>query len=246
LAVDYTPTYYDFLEDSSRASAAAVVPMVSAWVHPRSVIDLGCGLGMWLSVWRAEGCEVLGVDGSWVDRDRLAIPPDCFVSHDLSQPYHPSRRYDLAMSVEAAEHIPPEGAAPLVDALTAASDVVLFSASAPNQGGRGHVNCQWPQYWADLFAARDFVVIDALRSLIWEDARIAWWYRQNIMIYARRQELGRWPALETLSKASPPRPPRLIHPELFKNWVAWGNEQSRRYRALQAKAAQAGIDCDAE
>ena len=243
---DYTPTYFDGFSDSSQTSAAVVVPMVSAWLHPRSVIDIGCGLGMWLSAWRAEGCEVLGVDGPWVDRERLAIPPQCFISHDLARPYVPNRRYDLAMSVEAAEHLPPEAAAPLVEALTSAADVVLFSASAPNQEGRGHVNCQWPDYWADLFAARDFLVIDALRPLIWEDARIDWWYRQNIMIYARKQELGRWPALDAMSKASPPRPLRLVHPELLQDWVLWGVELSRKYWALYAKASKAGIDCDAD
>jgi SAM-dependent methyltransferase len=246
LTTDYTPTYFDVFRDSSQASAAVVVPMVSAWVQPRSVIDLGCGLGMWLSVWRAQGCEVLGVDGSWVDRERLAIPASCFRSHDLTQPYLPDTRYDLAMSVEAAEHLPPEAAEPLVRALTSAADVVLFSASSPHQGGKTHLNCQWPDYWADLFAARDFVVIDGLRSLIWEDARIDWWYRQNIMIYARRQELGRWPALQALSKTSPVRPPRLIHPGLLHDWVVWGNEQSRKYWALRRKAEEAGIDCGLE
>ncbi|MBA3341753.1 MAG: methyltransferase domain-containing protein [Gemmatimonadaceae bacterium] len=140
----YTPAYFDAFKDSSRASAEVVVPIVQSWIKPRTVVDMGCGLGMWLSVWQESGCEVSGVDGDWVDRGRLAIPGDRFIAHDLSQPYTPDGRYDLATSLEAADTLPAEAAAPFVHAITAAAPVVLFSASAPDQPGINHINCQWP------------------------------------------------------------------------------------------------------
>jgi SAM-dependent methyltransferase len=245
---EYTPAYYDGFKDSSRASAAVVVPMVDAWVRPRTVLDLGCGLGMWLSVWRDAGCDVLGVDGEWVDRSRLAVPADRFVTHDLSRPYQSAGRFDLAMSVEAAEHLPPAAAEPLVQALTTASDVVLFSASIPHQGGAHHLNCQWPDYWAGLFAARGFDVIDGLRPLIWGDERVDWWYRQNIMIYVRGDQLERWPALEAVKRISSPRPARLVHPGMLRVWVDWAMEQSNLYwdlwRSMEAQKAKDGRSGD--
>jgi cyclopropane fatty-acyl-phospholipid synthase-like methyltransferase len=230
----YTPEYFDSFKDSSRASAEVVVPIVMDWVNPKSVIDMGCGLGMWLSVWREAGCDVVGVDGHWVDRSQLAIPPDRFVTQDLSQLYVPERRYDLAMSVEAAEHLPPEAAAQFVRALTDASPLILFSASTPDQPGTDHLNCQWPTYWAELFAERGYDVIDTLRYMIWEDSRVDWWYRQNIMMYVARDQIRTWPRLASMYREGA-RPLRLVHPELMQTWLDWGMEQSRQYWQLRAK-----------
>jgi hypothetical protein len=228
----YTPEYFDFFKHSSRRSAEVVVPIVASWLNPRSVIDLGCGLGMWLSVWRETGCEIQGVDGDWVDRGQLAIPRNRLTTHDLSQSYTPDKQYDLAMSVEAAEHLPAETAPTFIESLTRASPVVLFSASIPNQSGADHVNCQWPAYWAELFAARGFALIDTLRYLIWEDERVDWWYRQNIMLYVARDQISRWPRLVEMYRADA-KPLRLVHPELMKTWVQWGMEQSRLYWELR-------------
>jgi len=35
-------------------------------------------------------------------------------------------------------------------------DNVLFSAAIPNQGGTGHINEQWQEYWAEKFYANGF------------------------------------------------------------------------------------------
>src|SRR5205814_7183236 len=53
-----------------------------------------------------------------------------------------------------------------------------------------HINEQWPSYWARLFNAHDFVPVDALRPAIWADERVAFWYRQNTILYARDSRVG--------------------------------------------------------
>jgi SAM-dependent methyltransferase len=231
---EYTRDFFEAHKESARASAEVVVPIVMDLIKPGSVIDLGCGLGTWLSVWREAGCDVTGVDGDWVDKARLAIPADRFIVHDLSSSYTLDGSYDLAMSLEAAEHLPSDAAARLVNALTKAAPVVLFSAAAPNQAGRNHINCQWPAYWAELFAQHDFVVIDSLRYLIWETERVDWWYRQNIMIYVARDLVARWPKLESMHREGD-QPLRLVHPGLLKSWIDWGMEQSSRYWDLRER-----------
>jgi hypothetical protein len=229
-----TPAYFEAFKNSSRASAEVVVPIVKRWIDPASVIDMGCGLGMWLSVWQEQGCEVRGVDGNWVDRAALAIPADRFTAHDLSQPFVPDRRYDLAMSLEMADQLAPEAAGRFVQALTVAAPVVLFSAAAPHQPGTNHINCQWPAYWAELFAERGYDVIDTLRYIVWEDERVDWWYRQNIMIYVERDLVRKWPKLEQMYRERAD-PLRLVHPELFKVYLDWGLDQSRQYWDLRAQ-----------
>jgi hypothetical protein len=61
---------------------------------------------------------------------------------------------------------------------------VLFSAALPRQGGTGHVNEQWPAYWIERFQTYGYFLFDVLRPLVWEDDRIASWYKQNILLFA--------------------------------------------------------------
>jgi FkbM family methyltransferase len=87
---------------------------------------------------------------------------------------------------------------------------VLFSAAIPFQGGAGHVNEQWPSYWAALFAKHDYVAYDVVRPAVWEDDRVAFWYAQNMILYVDRAHA---PALRT--DVRPKDPPRdLVHPAL--------------------------------
>lgn len=59
---------------------------------------------------------------------------------------------------------------------------IIFSAAIPGQGGTGHFNEQWPDYWAELFGENGFAVDSSFRFGIWDDDRIENWYRQNLMI----------------------------------------------------------------
>ena len=75
------------------------------------------------------------------------------------------------------------GADVLVADLCRLADVVVFSAAIPHQSGAGHVNCQWPTYWVDLFAAHAYGCIDEVRGQIWDDDRVEPWYRQNLLVF---------------------------------------------------------------
>jgi SAM-dependent methyltransferase len=219
----YTNDYYDALRDGARRSAAVVVPLVLGLVPARSVIDLGCGRGTWLAAFREHGAEeARGVDGDHVDRARLEVPADCFEAHDLTRPFRAGRRFDLAVSLEVAEHLPAEAADGLVESLCLLAPVVLFSAAAPYQGGEGHVNEQWPAYWAERFAARGHVPVDCLRRRIWDNSKVDWWYAQNAFLYVERGRLGADAALRRESEAAGPQALPLVHPRRYLEWVEWG------------------------
>jgi hypothetical protein len=200
------------------------------WFAPRSAIDLGCGRGEWLAVFQASGvAEIQGLDGSHVDPNRMAIPASAFVTHDFTQPYRGERRYDLAMSVEVAEHLEPAAGAALVHSLTDLSDVVLFSAAAPHQAGVHHVNCQWPVYWSRLFRERSYVAVDAIRRRIWNNSAVDWWYRQNLLLYIRDARLKSYPVLAVDCTEEPLA---LVHPEMLRSILEWGLELDRKYWQL--------------
>jgi SAM-dependent methyltransferase len=186
--VVYSADYFSALQPGVLRSARHVVPLVMRMVrNPRSVVDVGCGLGGWLHVFQEYGVhDVLGIDGEYVDRRSLQILPVQFRAQDLesSRPLA-DRKFDLVVCLEVAEHLSAGTAAGFVRRLTALGDVVLFSAAIPGQGGTHHVNEQWPSYWEKLFAEAGFVVFDALRPLIWADEAVEPWYAQNILLFVR-------------------------------------------------------------
>lgn len=179
-----------------------------------SAVDVGCGVGTWLSVLRERGVEtVQGIDGEWVDTSLLAIPAESFLKADLTQPLKIDRRFDLAISLEVAEHLPPECADDFVATLVRLSDFVLFSAAIPHQGGRNHLNEQWQSYWAERFAGHGFEAFDIIRGRVWNDAAIDTWYKQNTLLYVKRE---RAPELRNLNgAASPPSMLSIVHPDLY-------------------------------
>ena len=178
-----TPSPYTSL--NSLNSARVVVPIVLGYVPAESVVDFGCKHGEWLSVFRENGSRRLrGFDLEKRIGHGLLIGADEFTVADLRQPVALSERFDLAVCIEVAEHLPETAAEPLVRTLASAAPVVLFSAAVPGQGGHGHLNEQPRQYWVDLFAVHGFAPLDCLRPRIWQNPNVAWWYRQNLFLFA--------------------------------------------------------------
>jgi Methyltransferase domain len=128
-----------------------VLPLLQS---PKSVVDFGSGSCDWLAALRdlSPGIDCLGVDHPDVPTDAIHIPVENFIHADLSQPVNLGRRFDLAICLEVAEHLPSSAAQTLVDTLMRHSDLVLFSAAIPGQRGKGHINLQWPLYWIERFA----------------------------------------------------------------------------------------------
>jgi SAM-dependent methyltransferase len=184
----YNDAYYLKQQDVSSRSAGCVAPIVISLLPVNSAIDVGCGVGTWAEQFLKRGVEdVIGIDGEYVNRQLLRIPATCFQAYDLSQPIRLNRRFDLAMCMEVAEHLKESRAEGLVDDLTKLANVILFSAAIPGQGGTDHVNEQYLSYWAALFAAKGYVLLDAIRPRIWNTPECDWTYRQNAVLFVEKE-----------------------------------------------------------
>jgi SAM-dependent methyltransferase len=215
----YSKHFYKGQSIGSFSSAEAIVPYVLEILNIKSVVDMGCGVGSWLSVFLKNGVkDVLGFDGSWVDTDMLQIPNDCFRACDLKQLGPVERTFDLAMSVEVAEHLPESCAEDFVDKLTSFSKMVLFAAAIPCQRGRHHVNCQWPEYWADLFRKRGYLPVDVIRRHFWQNENIEYWYRQNILLYIEQEALKQLPTFIQMGSGAN-RMLSTVHPACFLRYA---------------------------
>lgn len=216
----YDRKFFEAQSPGSLRSARKVVPVVLSLVPVRSVVDVGCGVGTWLSVFRECGVQdLLGIDGGYVDQDTLLIPRDRFVARDLETPLELQRRFDLAISLEVAEHLPEARARSFVDELVALADRVLFSAAIPNQGGNQHINEQWQSYWRDLFLARGYRPVDCIRHRFWQEPTVASYYQQNMILYVEEDLLARTPDLQLEAQRGAVIPCDLVHPLLFEQAV---------------------------
>lgn len=187
----YSKDFYDQQIAGSYRSAKVYVEYLSKIYLPHSVVDVGCGRGAWLKAFKEAGTQRLhGFDGAWNTQQNMVDDSIVFVACDLNQPIVSNvERFDLAMSLEVAEHLESASAKTFVRSLTALSDVVLFGAAFTEQGGSNHINEQPHTYWAKHFDAEGYAPFDMFRPVFWGDRRVDFWYRQNTFLYVRKDSV---------------------------------------------------------
>ncbi len=221
----YNKEFYN--KTSAQTSAREIIPIIIEFINPTSVVDVGCGAGEFLMEFSERGVlDILGIDGTWANKETLKIPKENFLAFDLQQEIKLNRKFDLAISTEVAEHLPESTADIFIKSLTSLADTVAFSAAIPLQGGVHHVNEQWPQYWADKFKEYGFVAMDLIRPRIWNIESVQLWYKQNLIIYIKEENKLASSVLSGMQRKSNEVLP-LVHPELF-------NFYARFYRKMMA------------
>jgi SAM-dependent methyltransferase len=218
------------LEHGNAASARIILSILFGHFRPGSVVDVGCGIGTWLAVAGELGiADTVGVEGRWLDPELSRIPPERIRTVDLESPFDLQRRFDLAISLEVGEHLSASAAAPFVESLVRHSDVVLFSAAIPLQGGDHHVNEQYPDYWRDLFHGFGYSAVDLIRPLVWGSKDVLVWLRQNVLLFVK-DHLAR--AEGPFAKAAGTGPLSIVHPEVYESLVTRVAEHSAAYNQL--------------
>ncbi len=195
-------------------SATRILTMLREYTSPKSLLDVGCGLGIWLKAALDLGItDVLGIEGPWIAGAKLSVSSELIKQADLERPVSLGRRFDVVVCSEVAEHLSSNAADGLIDTLVAHGDYVLFSAAIPLQGGCGHVNEHFLNYWIKNFARHDYAVLDVFRAEIWLDRSIHWWLQQNLVLFVRRRVAESNPALRDELKVK--RPVSIVHPATY-------------------------------
>lgn len=120
--------------------------------QPKSVFDLGCGIGGYLEGFYKCGCVIRGCDAGHdaameYMSDMVKI---CTFKHDAAQPLSKVYKHDLVMSIEVAEHLDVSGANQFCkNLIESASGRILLTAAGVGQRGKHHVNCQPQEYWIE-------------------------------------------------------------------------------------------------
>lgn len=209
-AITYNEEFFADRAAEVQLAKIIVSPLVES-LKPSSVVDLGTAAGSWLAAVKQLGVQhVRGIDGPWVPEDQRHIANDEFVPADLEKEIPEIGRFDLAICTEVLEHISKLASVRAVEWLCRAAPVVLFSAAVPLQGGTSHINEAWQSHWSRLFKSQGFETYDVIRPAIWNDKRLPYWYRQNLLLMARGdvgRALGMTPSDGRMLDS--------IHPDLY-------------------------------
>lgn len=187
----YSPKYYQtMVEPYARKSVPQMAKSIVETFHPQSVIDIGCGSGALLVALRKLGVrQLLGLDAAEAGLDiARARGLDVRKFDIVNEKLLYSACYDVAISMETAEHLPASAADRYVELLCSLAPVVIFTAAHPGQGGIGHLNEQPPEYWKGFFNAHGFQPLEELVSVwqpVWRAAGVADFYTNNLMIFQR-------------------------------------------------------------
>lgn len=156
-----------------------------AMFQPKSVIDWGCGTGIYLLPFQSRGATVLGIDG-----ERTAgadLHPLDFECMDIRQAIL-TPPFDLALCVEVGEHLEPEFADVLVGNVANSANHVFWTAALPGQTGSFHQNEQPWDYWREKWIERGFVTDERepeLRRQIAESGKCLSWMVNNARLLKR-------------------------------------------------------------
>jgi len=158
--------------------------------HPTSVSDMGCATGLYLVPFYAKGIDVYGYDNGTEAKGQSLLKDGLIQWVDVTcESFVPATKTDIAICLEVLEHIPEKDADAAIRALVSMSDVIVFSAAIPGQGGDGHINCQFKPYWVIKFAHHGYTVdmedTERLRNAMARGYHMGW-FTQNVMVLKKR------------------------------------------------------------
>ena len=187
----YNSDYYErTVEGPAVRSAGTIANSILNDFKATCVIDVGCGTGALLEALRDTGCEVFGLEYSEAALKYCRARRLNVAKFDLERNvFNDNRTFDVAVSMEVAEHLPEKAADRYVDLLARLSQVIVFTAAPPGQGGVDHVNEQPSSYWITKFQQRGFEHAEEI-SQRWRESwkaagDVEGWYHQNLMIFRR-------------------------------------------------------------
>lgn len=182
-----------FLEWGSRhgkyvESAENVTDILFRYLSPLSMVDVGCGCGVYSHFFQKKGVQVLSLDGVRPPKEESF--PVSITVRDLTIPFENIwGKFDVALCLEVAEHIPEDMSPSFLQNITALSDRLVISAAPPGQGGHHHVNEQPKRYWVRRLAEHGFVYNRKLTGQIMETFKREklpyMWMGEHISIYDR-------------------------------------------------------------
>jgi glycosyltransferase involved in cell wall biosynthesis len=177
------PIDYNAIEDEERPCAARIAEWIKETLDPKSLLDIGCGPGMYV-----DELIKVGVPSFGIDIDDRVEGKDCLAKESI---FDNKRTAEVVTCYEVLEHIDPMYADKEVDALYDAVEsggTLIFTAAQPGQGGVGHINCRKRDYWLKKFVAKGLIYHPGLTEDLINFERKGihmGWFVNNVMVFKK-------------------------------------------------------------
>ncbi len=149
----FVPCEYEYITENEMPQAKSLSKFVINQFKPKTVIDIGCGPGIYVHDLLKHNVEAVGIDidPRVNDVEHLQQCDVTLKSFDVQQMFQ--KRFDLAICLEVVEHAPEEFADNLIRNICSCADRIIFSAAQPIRGYHQptHHNEQHKPYWLNLF-----------------------------------------------------------------------------------------------
>jgi len=172
---------YDVVWNEEKPMADRLAVWVADKINPTKVVDIGCGPGITVYALREKSIDAIGYDV-----DERVIGKEFLNQQSLFEVNDPA---DLVVCLEVAEHIKEKLADNVVDSIIRnikKPGKLIWTAAQPGQGGVGHINCQYKEYWSDKFLAKGMVRDFELENDLYQYMKSGYclgWFLNNIMIF---------------------------------------------------------------
>jgi len=105
--------------------APYVCDAIETLFHPKSVIDVGCGIGEFLKEFQARGVDTLGTENTEDVFPHLMIPQSSVEIKDILKPPRFNRKWDVALCFMVVGRLPEDTWDKCARFLTKCSDTVI-------------------------------------------------------------------------------------------------------------------------
>jgi len=188
----YNKKFYDEMKEIDRVtnSSKTLADAINSFLKPKTVVDTGCGIGVYMSALEDKKIKCLGIEGSRLAIKYSVVNKRNIFLADITRKINLNKKFDLVLCIEVAEHIPNSKSNILVNNLTSFGDTILFTAAKKGQGGTDHINEQPSEFWINLFKRNSFI-LDAKTTeklkIFCQKKKCIWWITNNLLIFRKEK-----------------------------------------------------------
>jgi len=154
--------------------------------HATTIVDLGCGSGLYTNALNNEHMTCDGFDGN--PNTPVLTESKCNIL-DLSQMHTFETPYHWVLSLEVGEHLPKEFEEKFIDNICNACERgMVISWAVKGQGGMGHVNCQNNDYVRETIEQKGFLYDVESSNHFRKKCQLSW-FRNTVMVFRKKPDV---------------------------------------------------------